>query len=153
LVTSPEVIESFLDSISILGGQKIEGIVVKNYGRFTRDKKTVMGKFVCEKFRELNQKTHKVKGGKDILVELGEKYNSEARWLKAIQHLKEAELLTDSPKDILMQEVNKDVLEECSDEIKEALFKWGWKNISKGSTRGLAQWYKELLLEKAFKEE
>jgi hypothetical protein len=154
MVSSPEEFKSFLEATSVLGGQKVEGIVIKNYNRFTRSNKTMMGKFVSEKFKELNHKTHKVTKNKDILAELGMKYKSEARWLKAIQHLREQELITDSPKDIgsLMAEVNRDIIEECSDEIKEALFKWGWRNISREITRGMPQWYKELLLENAFKD-
>lgn len=154
-ITSPEELKSYLDTTSVLGGQKVEGIVIKNYSRFTRDKKTVMGKYVCEKFKELNSKTHRVKGGKDIILELGERYRSEARWNKAIQHLKEEGLLTDSPKDIgpLLERINRDTLEECEDEIKEALFKWGWKNIARGIIRNFPQFYKELLLENAFKKE
>jgi hypothetical protein len=154
-ISSPEELKSYLDNTSVLGGQKLEGVVIKNYDRFTRDKKTVMGKYVCEKFKELNHKTHKVKGGKDIVTELGEKYKSEARWIKAMQHLREQGLLTDSPKDIgpLMAEINKDILEECSEEIQKALFKWAWRSISREVTRGFPQFYKDKLLEDAFKKD
>jgi len=46
-----------------------------------------------------------------------------------------------------MQEVNRDVLEDCADEIKERLYKQFWGQISRGLTRGLPEWFKQLLAE------
>ncbi len=47
-----EALMQMLETDSILGGSKIEGVVIKNYARFGRDKKALMGKYVSEKFKE-----------------------------------------------------------------------------------------------------
>ncbi len=43
----PADLYALLEKESILGG-KVEGIVVKNYARFGKDKKVLMGKYVSE---------------------------------------------------------------------------------------------------------
>lgn len=145
---------SFLDNTSVLGGQKIEGFVIKNYSRFGIDGKVLMGKHVSESFKEVHAGEWKAANPqhKDVIMVLGQKYTTPARWNKAVQHLKEKGQLTDSPKDIglLMKEVNVDVLTECKEEIKEYLFQWAWNSIARQLTRGLPEWYKEELLKKQF---
>jgi hypothetical protein len=42
------------------------------------------------------------------------------------------------------------VKRECEEEIKEKLFAFAWPHIARMSTRGLPEWYKELLLKKQF---
>lgn len=51
----------FLDTTSVLGGQKIEGVVVKptEYDLYGPDKKVLMGKFVSEAFKEIHSKVWK----------------------------------------------------------------------------------------------
>jgi hypothetical protein len=117
----------------------------------------MMGKFVSEKFKEVHNKEWKNSNPNkgDVIAQIIETYTSEARWNKAIQHLKEAGALDGSPKDIgaLMKEVSEDVRIECNDEIKEKLFKWAWPNIQRALTGGLPQWYKEKLLVQQFEGE
>ena len=93
--------------------------------------------------------------GKDIIGRLIEEYRSEARWHKAVQHLEELGERENDPRDIgkLVREVCKDVHTECQDEIKEKLFKWAWKQVQNGLTRGLPEWYKELLLKTQFEDD
>jgi hypothetical protein len=154
IVTDFDMFKSFLERESVLGGTKIEGVVVKNYNLFTAEKKVAMGKYVSEAFKETNQKDWKSRNpsGKDFEAILIEKYRTDARWQKAIQHLRESGQLTDSPQDIglLIKEVPADILKECGEEIKEALFSHFWKNIARGVTRGLPEWYKEELAKKSF---
>lgn len=151
-----EMFSAFLDTTSILGGTKIEGVVIKNYALFTMEKKPAMGKYVSEVFKEVHNKDWKDRNptGKDMVLILTEKYRSEARWQKSVIHMKEAGTLDGSPKDIgpLMREVPADVLKECQEEIKEALFKHFWPQIQRGITRGLPEWYKEELAKSAFVE-
>ena len=151
-----EMFKTFLDRESILGGTTIEGIVIKNYALFTMEKKPAMGKYVSEAFKEVHNKDWKERNptGKDINILLTEKYRSEARWQKAVMHLRESGILDGSPKDIgpLMREVPADVLKECEAEIKEALFKHFWPNIARGVTRGLPEWYKDELAKSAFED-
>lgn len=145
---------ALLDTPSCLGGQKVEGVVVKNYARFGPDKKVLMGKFVSEAFKEVHAKAWRADNptSRDILDRLIDTYKTPARWQKALQHLREAGQIEDSPRDIglLMKEVAPDVEKECSEEIKDKLWQWAWPHIRRGIIRGLPEWYKERLLEKQF---
>ena len=159
LISDIEHFRRLLDTESVLGGQKIEGVVIKpeNYDLFGRDKKVLMGKFVSESFREVHSKTwdaeHKTKGPQDIVQLLAAKYGTNARWQKAVIHLKERGELQGAPQDIgpLMKEVPEDVLKECAEELKADLFEWAWPQLRRSFTRGLPEWYKEELLKQAFK--
>jgi hypothetical protein len=145
---------SFLDTVSCLGGQKIEGVVIKNYLRFGRDKKALLGKFVSEAFKETHAREWKAANPNraDVVQCLIASLKTDARWHKAVQHLREAGQLEDSPKDIglLMKEVPIDVENEEVEFIKDKLFDWAWPQIRRGITAGLPEWYKERLLERQF---
>jgi len=153
-VDDVQLIRDLLETVSCLGGQKVEGVVIKNYARFGLDKKALMGKFVSEKFKEVHNKEWKQMnpGQGDILNKIILKYKTQARWQKALQHLKERGLIVDEPRDIglLLKEVWPDVMAECKEEIMEELWKWAKDNIRRGVTAGLPEWYKQLLLEKQF---
>ena len=156
---SIEQFRQFLCTTSILGGQAIEGVVVKpvGYDLFGKDKKVLMGKFVSEAYKEVHNKTwgENNPSGKDIIGLIGSALNTQARWQKALQHMKEAGKIEDSVRDIglLMREIPEDVLKECEEEIKEQLFKWAWPSIRRAVTRGVPEWYKESLLKRAFEYE
>lgn len=150
---SPEKCMELLNRYSVLGGQRIEGFVVKCYGMFGPDKKTLMAKYVSEGFKEVHQKNFRKDGDKkDVLETLADAYKTEARWNKAIAHLRESGQLTESPKDIgpLMREVAEDVERECKAEIQERLFDWAWKVLSRRITAGLPDWYKKQLVAEQF---
>jgi len=146
----------FLERESILGEQKIEGVVIKNYIQYGPDKKALMGKHVSEKFKEIHGKEWKKNNPaqRDVVMQICDRYTTEARWQKAVQHMKERGELLGEPKDIgaLMKEVQQDILEECQDEIKQILFKWAWKQIERSCTRGLPTWYKNELVKKQFED-
>jgi len=154
LVTSMQDITRFLEMASILGGQKVEGIVVKNYARFGLDKKALMGKYVSEKFKEVHAREWRLGNPKagDIIAQMINRYRTPARWQKALQHLTERGGVEGSPRDIgpLIREVPEDVERECADEIREALWAWAWPKIRRGLNAGLPEWYKSSLAEQAF---
>jgi hypothetical protein len=154
LISSPEQFMKLLDNVSVLGGQKIEGVVCKNYTKFGRDKKVLMAKFVSESFKEVHKSEWKVAnpGNADILQIIQTKYASQARWNKAIIHLKERGELDNSPKDIgnLIKEVQEDIKTECKEEIKEELWQWAKDKILRGATKGIPTWYKEELVKSQF---
>ncbi len=151
---SQSLIEELLDTRSILGDVQPEGIVIKNYHRFGRDGKAVFGKHVTEKFKEAHRTSWKNdnpnKG--DIIQNIKEIYRTEARWHKAIQHLRDAGELTGEPKDIgpLMRELAADFHIECADEIKGMLWAAFRKDITRHISNGFPEFYKGLLLEKQF---
>jgi len=153
-VTSLEMFKALLEAESVLGGTRIEGVVVKNYALFTPEKKVAVGKYVAEDFKERNAKDWKERNpsGKDFTQQLIETYKTDARYQKAVQHLREAGKLEGSPRDIglLICEVPADILKEYEAEIRDALFKHYWPTIQRGVTAGLAEWYKDELAKLAF---
>ena len=156
-VSGMEMFNTFLERVSVLGGCKVEGVVVKNYSLFTAEKKVAMGKYVSENFKEIHagewRKANPTNA--DIVTQLIDRYKTPARWQKAIQHLREAGELTGTPKDIgaLMREVPQDVLKECKEEIMGILFGHFWKHIQRGITAGLPEYYKQELAKHAFEVE
>jgi hypothetical protein len=158
MINDVQQFRALLETASVLGGQKIEGVVIKpkNYDLFGRDKKCLMGKFVSEAFREVHQKSwdaeHKTKSSNDILQIFASKYGTCTRWQKALIHLRERNEIQNDPRDIgaLMKEVPEDVLKECEQEIKDELFKWCWPQLRRSLNRGLPEWYKEELLKRQF---
>ncbi|TXH59013.1 MAG: hypothetical protein E6Q97_00960 [Desulfurellales bacterium] len=153
-INSVDVFRAFLGRESILGGQKVEGAVVKNYSRFGLDGKAFMGKFVSEAFKEIHASDWKERhpSNADILEILIQKYRTPARWAKAVQHLREAGKLEGSPRDIgpVMKEAAADLLIECSEQIKDELFQHAIAKIQRGTVAGIAEWYKEELLKASF---
>jgi hypothetical protein len=144
-------LKKYLDLPDPLGNVLTEGIVIKCYGRYGPDKKTLMAKIVREEFKEVHKKTWKTPGQQkqEFMQELISEYATPPRFRKAIQHLRDRGDLTESPKDIglLMREVHDDVEKECIDEIKDALYKHFKKEFYAGVIRPVPQFYKQYLEE------
>ena len=150
----PLEINKVLDRSSYLGGVFIEGVVVKNYKR-----QILMGdyyvpfvaaKLVSQEFRELHTgKTEKTGSNWD---DYKDTFRSEARWRKALIHLREAGEIVNDTADIgrLMLSVSADVEAEEAENIKAWLYKQYRKEILKNATRGLPEWYKQQLVNTAF---
>lgn len=156
-ITDSQGLSSLLTTESFLGGCKIEGIVIKNYEQFGKDKKVLMGKWVREDFKEIHQGVWKKAnpGQGDIIEAMIQVYRSPARWEKAAQHLRDRGELENAPQDIgkLMKEAQADLLAECTAEIKEKLYEYALPKILRGSTGGLPEWYKLKLIQSQFKNE
>lgn len=158
MVQTLDQLKELLATDSILGGTKVEGIVLKplGYNQFGPDKKCLMAKFVSEAFKEKHSKEWKNSNpsGKDFIGDLGDAYKTEARWQKAVQHLCEAGELEGSPRDIgkLLKEATADVFKEEAEEIKERLFKFAWPHIARRVVAGLPEWYKNELAKRQFEE-
>lgn len=156
VVSGIDHFRTFLDTTSVLGGQKIEGVVIKqrDVRLYGPDKKALIGKFVSEAFKEVHAASWKETspGKNDILMFLGEKYRTPARWAKAVQRLQEAGTLDGSPRDIgpLLNAVPPDIEKECREEIRDALWQWAWPHIRRMATRGLPEWWKDELLKMQF---
>lgn len=157
-IDSPEEILKLLEKTSSLGEVEIEGVVVKNYEKQFllggQPMPMMAGKFVSEKFKEV----HKEKWGSEFTgkgrwVTFVESFRTEARWEKAIQHLKENGELEGSPRDIgnLIKEVNIDITNEEKENIKEFLWNEFGVEVLRKSTHGLPEWYKEKLLKDNYK--
>lgn len=150
-MSSPEHALSLVEGDSYLGGQKREGIVVKAYKSWMwmNMPLTVMaGKFVSEKFKEVHEKSWASENtGKGKFDVLKAKYKSEARWHKAIMHLKERNLFDGSPRDIgpLIKEIKNDIVAEEKENIKDELWKLFSDDILRVATNGFPEWFKESL--------
>jgi len=146
-----EFFRSFLDRKSILGGA-IEGIVIKpiDFLAVPETAKRMAVKLVKDEYRESQPRSFRDANPtkKDIIQIIGDRYCTEARFRKAIQHLDEAGVLEGSPRDIgpLIEELGRDFEEECRNEVQELLWKWGKKNISRVAMRGFPEWYKAQLV-------
>jgi hypothetical protein len=146
----------FLDTESILGGQKIEGVVVKprHYNYFGLDKKVLMGKFVSEAFREIHSKswreTNPTRG--DVVEKLIEELSTPARYQKAVIHLRERGVITDSVKDIgaIIAEVRRDIALEAREHIAQALYRYFADTIIRRAASGVPQWWKDELVKEQF---
>lgn len=142
-----EWIQNYLREESVLGGVKVEGVVVKNYSMFTEDKKVAKAKFVSAEFQEKHVQEWKVGNPtrKDIITELIESYAVPARWEKAVQHLRDDGKLEGSPRDIgnLIKETQEDLKKEEEQSIKDVLYKHFIGQILRGCVSGLPYWYKE----------
>ena len=148
--TPEEVLKIVKERVSYLGGQNIEGVVVKAYkpwlflGQIPLS--VMSGKYVTEEFKEVHNKNWKAENtGKGKLEVAISQYKSEARWNKAVQHLRDNGELTGTPKDIggLIKEVREDIVAEEKENIKDQL--WGiYKNdFLQSATNGLPEYYKQ----------
>ena len=133
-----------------LGGPGIEGVVVKAYGRFGRDGKTLMGKHVSERFKERHRAdwSSRNPGATGIVERLTETLRTPARWEKALQAVRDRGELEGSPRDIprLIAQVRANVLAEDAELIREKLYEWAAPKVVRGLAHGLAEWYKAQLL-------
>lgn len=157
-------ITAFLDELlereSYLGGTKIEGVVVKNYelkqfisGHPDPERPLTSAKYVSERFKEkMTNKSRTPKPDKRTVQKLIESYKAEARWDKAIQHLREDGKLVGEPKDIgpLIAEIKKDIVEECREEIMIALYELFINDLLRNAINGFPEFYKAKLMEETW---
>jgi hypothetical protein len=157
-ISSPDDIKDLLETESMLGGTKIEGIVCKQYNIWDPTTgKLLFAKYVSEAFKEKHIKDWKNSNPskKDIVQQLGESFQNEAVWRKAVQHLREVGELEEDPRDIgkLIKLVQQDIEEEWAEDIKERLYSAFSKNIKGIAIRGLPEWYKGQLLNLQFEKD
>lgn len=157
--SDPEATIALLETISMLGGQKIEGVVVKRYedwlflGRILTPVKA--GKYVSEAFKEVHQKDwSRLNTGKGKFEDLKNKYHAEARWNKAIQHLKEDGNFEGTVRDIgnLIKEIQHDLTVEEKENIKEELWQIYSPDVLKFATQGFVDWYKQRIAKGEFQD-
>lgn len=153
-----EDLMKFLETDSYLGNEKAEGVVIKNYNQLIEVNgqiRPLFTKYVNKKYRERSGQDREQKAGRFGLQAWLLSWKNENRWLKALQHLVEAQTIVNEPKDIgaLIKEVIRDLDEEETENIKNYLYDAYIKDIRNIATRGIPGWYKELLLERLNTEE
>jgi len=148
-VENMEQLTKLLETESVLGGSKIEGVVCKNYAQpFLLGGQPIplmCGKLVSEKFKEKSGSWGKEHTGKGKWQTYKESFRTEARWDKAILHLSEKNELEHAPRDIgkLIKEIHRDITEECKDDIKEFLWRQFGQELIRQSAAGFAEYYKK----------
>ena len=150
--TNAEAVLDMIERESFLGGQNVEGVVVKNYGKpFLLGGQPIpvmSAKYVSEAFKEVHRtkwgKEHTGRGKWDTFQE---GYRTEARWEKAVQHLAEQGQLVNEPKDIgvLIKEVRRDIEEEERVVITDFLWREFGQEVLRKAVAGLPEWYKRRL--------
>lgn len=158
IVDSPEDVKAWLGRESVLGGCNIEGVVVKNYSAFnSHDGNMMMGKYVCDSFKEKHVKSWKVANPtkKDAILSIIDALSTDARFEKGVQRRRDAGLLADAPEDIgpIMSDIMRDTVEEEEGWIKHQLYARFEKEILRGTVKRFPFWYKERLLAQQFETE
>jgi hypothetical protein len=148
--------DKLLGLTSFLGKTVIEGIVIKNYGqpggdRYHHGPSFACGKFVQPKLAEKKPASRPAKDD-DILSQVVARFKTEARWEKAVQHLKEDGRLDGSMRDVkaLLDEVEQDLVDEELVAIEDMLWSHFCHAIHKGIRDGLPEWYKKRLSAQQF---
>lgn len=133
-------LNQYLENLSFLGGQKVEGIVIKNGDR------SLVGKLVSAAFKETAQRPAK-KVKDNIIDTVVAIYNLPTRFDKALIHLKEKGVIKGDRTDIgkIVSEVGTDIEKECEQEIKDLLYEDQWPMIRKDIVKNVAGWYMKKL--------
>ena len=157
-VASPDELKPLLATTSYLGGQAVEGIVIKNYSELVAlggNTYPVFCKWVNAAFKERNAKNWARESSKGKLEAYLESFCAEARWAKAVQHLREQGVLLDAPQDIgpLIKEIQRDVEDEEAENIRRDLYRMYIGEIKRHATRQFPEWYKEQLAARVMGEE
>jgi hypothetical protein len=157
MIESLDFFKEVIKAKSYLGDVDIEGVVVKNYHRKFllggQPMPLMSGKYVSEKFKEVHRgRWGKEENKKSRLEMFFQSFRTEARWEKAVQHLRDTGKLEWQPRDIgtLIKHVHSDIAEEEKDAVKEFLWKEFSGQLNRTATVGLPQWYKDKLAENSF---
>lgn len=147
-------LDAILQTVSFLGKEIIEGVVIKNYEQLAKSafSRECFAKIVRPEFKERHGQNPEYASKKDKMEDFLLQFKTEARWNKAIFRLRDQGQLESSPKDIgkLIVEIQKDIVEEEEQFIKEALYQMFKKQILGTAVKGLPEYYKEKLIEKQF---
>lgn len=137
--TSESALADHLIAKPMLGGAMMEGVVIKNYALGLK------GKLVAPRFQEIMHSRPPKTPRESPVTDLGRKYCSEARWEKAIAHLREAGAIGPEPArsdvGVIIKEVQRDVLEECGADIRNELFTAYAKSLRGEWIKGFPEWY------------
>ncbi len=152
VVSSIDDLKPLLEKKSYLGGTTVEGLVIKNYAEliaFGGGTYPLFCKLVNTGFKERNKTNWALQSNKNKLETYFDSFCTEARWAKAVQHLREKGALLYTSQDIgpLLREINTDIEEEEAENIKQELYQMFIKDIKQRATRGFPDWYKKQLID------
>lgn len=144
---SRDELDGMLDTDAMLGGHKVEGIVVKDRTRrHLQDGKMLKAKVVSDAFKEKHNKGWKAKNltGKDVADEIAQRLRTEARFAKAVQRARDGGNPANTVQAIgpLLADLGRDLKAEHEDWIKAQLFKHYWPQIQRRANAGFPEWFK-----------
>ena len=163
-INNPEDLNEYLETESVLGGTKVEGIVIRNSYKsyppllvstmaFTNY--PLVGKLVRDDFKERLQKEWSTKKQRETpLAKVSTEFFTDARFNKAINHLNDAGKITyemNNLKDII-PEFYSDLIDEERQEIMELALDDFWRQLKRKSDNFVVKEWKRYLVEKQFSE-
>lgn len=157
-LSSEEQLTELLRTESFLGGQTIEGVVIKRIAGaplFGEDGLPVRAKFVSERFKEAHARNPDWKrtSQSEFLRTLADSVSGPVRWEKVVAGLQAEGLIEGgTPVEIgkIIGHIRDDVRGECLDDIKDSLWEHFEKRFLAAVTKGFPEWYKERLSRSAF---
>ena len=163
-INNPEDLNKYLEVESVLGGTKVEGIVIRNsyksyppllvstmaFGGFP-----LVGKLVRADFKErLNKEWGNKKQKEAPITKVTTEFLTGARFHKAVQHLADEGKINYEMRDlkVLIPEFYKDLLDEEKDEITKLTMEDFWRHLKKKCDNYVVDSWKKHLVEKQFSE-
>ena len=135
---------------SILGGRP-EGVVLKHHNFVSKGKSVATKlKLVTPEFKE-SHGMKQIKGERHTpelaVAEVGKSFSTPARFQKAVQHLRDADKLKNSPEDLykLKEELDADLERENQEEIMMYLWAELAPYVKRECRTNFDEWYKEYL--------
>ena len=158
-ISNQDDLKEMLERESILGGTKIEGVVIKNYKKsYSADLLSteryvgfpLAGKLVRDEFKEVQRDEWSKQKKASSIDGIAETYLTKSRFLKSIQHLQEENKLTFEKKDlaILIPEVLRDLLDEEGEQINKIILNKFHEEFRRRISNYVIKQYTEFLLSK-----
>ena len=149
-------VEQLMEKTSILGGEKMEGVVIKNYDiPFLMNGKVrpIFYKYVRDEFKEINSKNWKINNPQNPIEVISGLLNKDAIFRKAVQHLKDSGKCQNNMRDMveLINLVEEDLEKEFRSPISDALYNFYSRDIKKMLMKGLPEYYKKILYDQTEK--
>lgn len=162
-IDNQDELKKLLETESILGGTKIEGIVIKNYQKsYPIDLLSteqyvgfpLAGKLVREEYKEVQRGEWSKQKKINNIEGITETYLTDARFLKSIQHLRDENKLEFEKRDlaILIPEVLKDLLSEEKEHIDKIVLNKFYEEFRRRLSNFVVRHYNDYLLNEQFKE-
>lgn len=164
MIDNQEDLKQFLKTESILGGTKVEGIVIKNYKKsylldLLSTKRYVgfplAGKLVRDEFKEIQRGEGSKQKKANSIDGIAETYLTEQRFLKCLQHLNEEGKIINEKKDlaVLIPEVLNDLLSEEKENIDKIVLNKFYEDFRRRLSNFVVKQYNEFLLNRQFENE
>lgn len=161
-IDNPDDLNKYLETESVLGGTKVEGIVIRNSYKFYPPLLVstmvfadypLVGKLVRDDFKErLNKEWSGKKQREAPLSKVTTEFLTEARFHKVIQHLADEGKITYEMHNLksIIPEFYRDLVDEEHDEIVKVAMEEFWRQLKRKCDNVAVQEWKKFLIKKQF---